>query len=182
MKKLIEKRLNYDEDLIAIFLHGINIIFYDGLGFLSVLILAFLFNKLLIGILYIIIFSSLRIHAGGFHASTKLGCFALYNLLFISFILTLNSPLLNPIINIPLTMIATLIIFKYAPVEHIYAPLTIIEKYRNKDKIRFSLLFLLILYIISLGIDLEYYKVISITLIYASMLMILHMNSKYYKG
>ncbi|WP_442878013.1 accessory gene regulator B family protein [Anaerorhabdus sp.] len=182
LQELINKKLDelkYDK---KIFHHGLQIIIYDGIGLISVLIQSIFFHNFLFGIIYILIFSHLRIHAGGYHASTKSQCFLIYNCLFLFFMLTLKSIIFAYLFNFILTGLSSLFIIRYAPVQHIYSPLSQIEKYKNKDKLRISLFFILLFYIILLVLQINIYKPISISIIYTALLMALHMKTKYYRG
>lgn len=174
---LLENRLNVD-----LFWHGIDIIVSDGIGFISALFLSTLFHNTIPCLLYIASFSMLRVYSGGYHSSTRINCFILYNVLFILYSLIENTFIFtNIIFNGILLFISALIILRYAPVQHIYAPLTPVEKYRNIRVVRFTLSFLLILYIIFLWMKSPYYKPISISIMYTSFLMFLHMNTKFYR-
>ncbi|MEG2993676.1 MAG: accessory gene regulator B family protein [Bacilli bacterium] len=150
LQKLVNQRLdelNYDK---KIFHHGLQIIIHDGIGFICVLTQSILFHNFLFGIIYILVFSHLHIHAGGYHAPTKLQCFFVYNSLFFFFMLTQDSIIFTYFANCILTGISSLFILRYAPVQHIYSPLSQIEKYKNKDILQISLFFSLLFYIILL--------------------------------
>lgn len=75
---LLENQLNID-----LFWHGIDIIVSDGIGFISALFLSTLFHNTIPCLLYIASFSMLRVYSGGYHSSTRINCFILYNVLFI---------------------------------------------------------------------------------------------------
>lgn len=96
--------------------------------------------------------------------------------------LTQNSIIFTNFSNCILTGISSLFILRYAPVQHIYSPLSQIEKYKNKDILQISLFFSLLFYIILLVLQINIYKPISISIIYTALFMALHMKTKYYRG
>lgn len=182
MKNTLTKFLNLDDEMYVLFQHGIQIILFDTIGFLGVIVQSSYFQNIIIGFTYIAVFSQLRVHSGGYHSKTKLGCLISYNLLYFLFCLLINSFIFNKYLNILLTILCSYYIIRHAPVEHIFAPLNPINKYRNKDIVLYSLCFFLILYIIFIGFNINLYKPISISIIYTSLLMGLLKKSKYYRG
>ena len=150
--------------------HGIDIFVCDGSNIFCLLIVAYLLNRFLYGILYIAIFSALRGYSGGWHSSTRFGCFAVYQLMFL-FALAFYS------LNIPRCMSDIIFVFSslytliYSPVQHIYNPLTESEIKTNRIKTRSTLICALILYMTFVSIHLPYYRVISQVVLWNALCM-----------
>lgn len=87
-----------------IYAYGLEIIFSTGIGFACILVSSAFLSALISGVVFILIFSPLRMFVGGYHAQTYRGCFAVsissfLVLLFISK-MAWNTVILFPIIFI----------------------------------------------------------------------------------
>lgn len=72
-----------EESKRAVFVYGFQLFFSTASSVLSMLIISAVSGNVFYGILYLIVFLSLRITANGYHADTFLGCFLLTNSLFL---------------------------------------------------------------------------------------------------
>lgn len=68
---------------IEVYAFGLRIIIAYLIECTIVLILSILFDSILTGIIYIILFAKTRDYSGGYHANTYLGCICSFTLLFI---------------------------------------------------------------------------------------------------
>lgn len=71
----------YDKD---IYVYGIEINISTFLILISIIIISMFLGKLNCAIIFIIIFSPLRLYAGGYHSETYSKCFVISNLIFLS--------------------------------------------------------------------------------------------------
>lgn len=127
--------------------HGINTIINDSINILSIIILAFLFNDILNGVLYAYVFSSLRRHSGGWHASSRIRCFISYQLVFLIMLFLINtSNIESNNLSIIIYSLSILYILKNAPVEHIYNPLSEDERLKNTRIVMYNIIKITILF------------------------------------
>lgn len=81
--RFLYKRCNLPLDRLNVYVYGAELLFSTALAAFSILFISALVGKLFAGILFIIIFVSLRVLVGGFHASTYRNCFLLTNGVFL---------------------------------------------------------------------------------------------------
>lgn len=121
-----------------IYIYGSELLISTGLGMLSVLLLSFLLGNPLAGVIFLLIFISLRLFAGGFHASTYLKCFVLSNTVFIvTFWLASALLRITHIFTIGLLFIGSIIIVFLAPIRNTKHPLSNERYKKNRIIARF---------------------------------------------
>lgn len=117
----------------AVYIYGSELLFSTSLSITSILLTSLLMNRLISGILFILIFVSLRVFVGGFHAMTYGRCFLLTNGIFL---VTLGFSVLlqncKPLISAQILIFASGIIWALAPVRNNHHPLS--EKIYKKNK------------------------------------------------
>lgn len=84
ISSIIIQKCRLSSDLIKIYTYGCELLISTGLGMMSVFLISCLLGRPLSGIIFLIVFVSLRLYCGGLHASTYLRCFILSNLVFLS--------------------------------------------------------------------------------------------------
>lgn len=106
--------IEHDKDLYA---YGIRQGIIQLFSFISLFIVAFLMNGLFEIVVFTVAFMPLRINAGGYHARTELGCYAISMITGILVVLAIQLiPYTYFSIGI-ITLISTIIIYKLAPIE-----------------------------------------------------------------
>ena len=131
------EHINYERE---VYIYGFELIISTLVCWIAILINAFLLSEILSGIIFIIVFSSLRTYAGGYHANKYGKCFVISNLFFfLLLIIKRISVEVNIYAWYVILLIAGIYIFKKAP---------IINKNQHIQKSCFFI-FLQILYSIS---------------------------------
>ncbi|MBQ8802784.1 MAG: accessory gene regulator B family protein [Tyzzerella sp.] len=74
------KDVRYDEE---VYVYGFELVISTVLCWIAIIINAFLLSDVMSGIVFIIVFSSLRIFAGGYHADSYIKCFLMSNAFFV---------------------------------------------------------------------------------------------------
>lgn len=156
----------------------------DIKNIIIVIIISLLLHDFFNTLLFIVTFGIMRIHCGGFHASTKTKCTIVFVIIYIFFELYKNLSM--PIfVEMIISLICYIYIMTNAPVEHKKNILTDSENKHNRTK---SALFSSILFITGLifsSFNIIVYKPFYYSLIANSVLMIILVNSKnwrYYRG
>lgn len=75
LSSLLIKRVNHVKFSQDVYTYGIEILISTMSGILAILISAFVFSSLIEGVIFLVLFSSLRIFTGGYHANTYRRCF-----------------------------------------------------------------------------------------------------------
>lgn len=121
-----------------------EVMFFDLLSLITVLVMAVIFGRFIITVIYLLTFSLLRFNAGGFHAKTHLRCYltlCLTSLLFILLILVIPEGYYTGIC-VSSTLFSAAIIIKFAPIQHVNRPLSGDEERRSRIKSRIMTLLL----------------------------------------
>lgn len=129
-----------------IYIYGFELLFTTLLSTFSILILSALLDKLLTGFIFIGVFFTMRMFAGGYHAETHWGCFLITNGVFLAYTaLTWGLERIRNVYCVMILCAALWHLWVHAPVMHPNQPLTE-KKYRNNKKnIRFSIIAVIIL-------------------------------------
>lgn len=118
----------------AVYIYGAELLFSTALAAFSILLISFFAGRLFSGILFILIFVSLRIFVGGYHASTYRNCFLLTNGVFLAALAA--SALLNrleaPILTLSLIPSIS-VIWMLAPIRNPHHPLSKEAYEKNKS-------------------------------------------------
>lgn len=118
----------------AIYIYGSELLFSTALATFSILLTSFLAGRLFAGILFILIFVSLRVFVGGYHASTYRNCFLLTNVVFLAALTA--SILLDKLGGSILTLgliLSICIIWMLAPICNPHHPLSKESYQKNKS-------------------------------------------------
>lgn len=133
--RLLYKHCNLPVDRRAVYIYGVELFFSTALAAISILMISFWVEKITSGILFILIFVSLRVFVGGFHASTYRNCFLLTNSVFLA---TLVGSTLLEKYKLPIQMLSFMpsigVIWMLAPISNIHHPLSE-EAYKNNKKV-----------------------------------------------
>lgn len=133
--RLLYKHCNLPVDRRAVYIYGVELFFSTALAAISILMISFWVGKITSGILFILIFVSLRVFVGGFHASTYRNCFLLTNSVFLA---TLVGSTLLEKYKLPIQMLSLIpfigAIWMLAPISNIHHPLSV-EAYKNNKKV-----------------------------------------------
>ena len=117
----------------AVYIYGAELLFSTALAAFSILLISFLAGRLFSGILFILIFVSLRIFVGGYHASTYRNCFLLTNGVFLAVLAasTLLDRLEVPMLTLGLIP-SIAIVWMLAPIRNPHHPLSKEAYEKNK--------------------------------------------------
>lgn len=165
---------------IQIIEHGIEIFLSDGANILTAIVVSCLTSNFYKGFIYIVTFSSLRIHSGGWHSATKSQCFISYQIVF-SAMLILSTFSFPSILLTTVYTIAVIYTIINAPVEHIYNPLSDQERRKNRLAALKSLLFVSCLFVILLINKSEHVFTICFAVAWNAICMRLLKRSKYWR-
>lgn len=127
---LIAKKIIPIEDK-EIYDYGFEMLFSTILGYIIVLLTAYIMNSILEGLIFLVSFIFLRNFSGGYHANTHVKCnlFLFLSALFVLFMSKVSIPYIY-LILIYILLLA--MIFEYAPIENENKPLTGEEKMKYK--------------------------------------------------
>lgn len=128
------KHVKCDELQMLYLQYGINVFVNDTTNFIIIIILGLLFHELLLTLLFLVLFSSLRVHCGGYHAKTKRKCMSIFVLCYLAVItFTIIKPL-SVLITLILTFFSGVFIIFVSPIIHPDNPLTKEEIHKNKKR------------------------------------------------
>lgn len=133
ISNIIIQKCQLSSDLIKIYTYGCELLISTGLGMMSVFLISCLLGRPLSGIIFLIVFVSLRLFCGGLHASTYLKCFILSNLIFLSvYSLSWGLTYVSWFLSVLLLLISFIVIFAFAPIRNVNHPLSDERYIRNK--------------------------------------------------
>lgn len=122
---------------IEIYSYGFELLLSEVISTLIVALIAVVTGRVIESVIYLLVFTAMRVSAGGFHAKTHLNCIAGFTTVFICFIVLLDVlPFACYRLITPLGLIVNLVlIWRYAPVDNPNKPFTIKEriKYRKRS-------------------------------------------------
>lgn len=135
-----------NEDELPVYQYGMQVLICNIAGMLTVLIVGILISRLVESIIFITIYTTLRIYTGGYHARTPLVC----NIVFLgTYLVTVMLEALkvnNSVVWI-MYLLSCLIILRFSPIENVNKELDEKDKeiYRNKSLIISTLLLMILL-------------------------------------
>lgn len=174
--------INYKIDDQALFKHGLFIYLSFFINSIFIFILAVLLNDIVNGLLFIILFPLIRIHSGGLHTSNYRTCFILTLTVFLFSNLYIRINFDSTYILV-LTLLSSIFIVYYAPVQHVNNKLTFKNKYANRKKTTIIIIVYMILCSFLSYLDYTYYLSVSYIIIQDALFMFLQTKSKfYYRG
>ncbi len=131
--RVLYERCNLPDDRWNVYVYGTELLLSTTLAAFSILLISFLAGELFSGILFIIIFVSLRVFVGGFHASTYRNCFLLTNGVFL---IALVASMLLEKFETPILAYSLIpsvgVIWILAPISNPHHPLSKEAYKRNK--------------------------------------------------
>lgn len=118
----------------AIYVYGAELTLSCLISSCTILLLSLLFGNILSGIIFLILFISLRLFAGGYHAETYRNCFILTNCVFVlSYGVSMLIDLLrNNTLCFAILLISATTIFLLTPIRNHHHPLTETTYLKNK--------------------------------------------------
>ncbi|MBQ6334252.1 MAG: accessory gene regulator B family protein [Erysipelotrichaceae bacterium] len=180
IKKILLKSVSHDDKRRALAEHGIDILISDSRNLLCVFLLSFFLRNTELAILYMLVLSTLRVHTGGWHASSELKCFITYQGMFLFFSL-LNTLIILKSINTAIMIFSVFYIIYFSPVEHKYNPLSAEEIKRNRIYCFIYCIVYSVLFLILIKYSYVLAQTIAITLLFNVVLMELLRKSKNYR-
>ena len=183
LKHLFENRQlsDYQKKLAT---HGLDVFINDTRNYLIVLLLSLFLDNITNALYFIISFSILRIHCGGYHAPTKIKCSLIFICIYCLFLFYKHSTV-KKIISFIISLLAFIYIVVNAPMEHIRNKLSESETKRNKRKSIIISAMLFVIGFLALLKGTHVYKMFYYSLISNTVLMIMLKHSKnwrYYNG
>lgn len=123
-----------DQSKKSIYQYGTELTISTAAAVASILLLAALLGNLLWGIIFLIVFISLRLPGGGYHASTYRNCFILTNSVFlVSFVISLVLLRTPTVTRYVLLLASCFVIWILAPIPNAHHPVS--ERTFRKNKI-----------------------------------------------
>ena len=119
----VEKR-NFE---LEVYVYGMELILSTAACFGSILLSSALFSEFSMGIIFIIVFASLRTFTGGYHADTYRKCFIVTNFSYIALLVVKRMiwQVLPTEIWFILLVVATVYIWKTTPIINVAQPISI---------------------------------------------------------
>lgn len=108
--KYLAKYLNLDNEQEKVIYYGLYVLVTNLLSIVSVLFIGYLFDELFNTFLLQLFYAPLRLYIGGYHSKTPKGCFMIYNLIFLVFIIIMTN-ISNSLILDIITVIGLLKMF-----------------------------------------------------------------------
>ena len=162
-------------DDIEIYRFGVEAALIKSIHYLSILFVGIMFNMVVQTIFFVANFCFLREFAGGYHAKTRVHCFAisLFMITLALLIAKMNSIKSMYEVSIFTFILSFLIIFYMSPVENISKPLDYSEIKRYKKISRIILLIESTISIFIINIYFQYFLIVTIAFVYVSCLLIM---------
>lgn len=131
--RLLSRNAIKDEDY-EIYQYGLEQLFTSILNMLTLLVIGSIMGMIWQGIIFVLSFMLLRKYAGGYHASTPLGCYLLTTLIITVALSVMKYFEISILIYLVLLMVSSVIVYMLTPVEAVNKELDKIEKiiYRKK--------------------------------------------------
>ncbi len=149
LSNALADRTNADECARQIYCYGIEVILSNATTLLSVLLIGLLMDRLDCSVIYLIIYSSLKVTCGGYHARTQLVCWIISIMSFVATVLLTDATLTIPggrALWIAILVLCTMYILLTPPVMNSKHPVS--QKTVEKNKKISS--FLILVYSISI--------------------------------
>ncbi|MBS5621146.1 accessory gene regulator B family protein [Eubacterium sp.] len=131
--RLLSRNAIKDEDY-EIYQYGLEQLFTSILNMLTLFVIGSIMGMIWQGIIFVLSFMLLRKYAGGYHASTPLGCYLLTTLIITVALSVMKYLEISILIYLVLLMVSSVIVYMLTPVEAVNKELDKIEKiiYRKK--------------------------------------------------
>ena len=141
-----------DFDEVTIYQYGLEVMLITIFQIIGIMLFAFFTGYVAEAIVFIMAFSSLRMYAGGYHASSVLRCLTLIIVFVMIDIAICKMLMLDklPWISILISLISFLIVYAHAPVSVITRPITEKERIRfRKISINISFFYLIVITVLA---------------------------------
>lgn len=135
--KTLLKQNMITEELREICSYGIYLLLSSFISFICIMVISYGFHHLVYSVIYITLFSLLRIKIGGFHCSNSISCKLCYCCIYILFEIMFSLNLLRYISIF--SMIAYVYIYHTAPSDNKYKKLTLQQYAYLKNQLRILL-------------------------------------------
>lgn len=113
-----------DKENREVCVYGLELILLTAGDFIVLILSAIIMGKLLEGVLFLVVYSSIRSQAGGYHADSKIGCLGIFLIIFV-----MSLSLTDYIHDIPaaayalICIVVIAIVSGLAPVEAVGVPI-----------------------------------------------------------
>ena len=136
---LVRTEVVKNEDF-DIYLFGLHQGIISIINYITTLVIALIFGRIIEGILFIVVYKPLRICAGGFHMRTEMGCYILSSIMTCAVLMASKIFRLN-LLFLLVFIVSVFIIWFLSPVEDTNKPLDDIEYhvYKKRAKIVLSI-------------------------------------------
>lgn len=185
IRRISEKLANFllsknviEKSEIDIYVYGYEVLISSLVDFLIIIAIGYIFNRIIAMLLFFIMFVSVRLYTGGYHAETFLKCKIVFVFICISIILLskMDLPFITVILIMLLYNAASALI---TPVENINKPLNDNEKLKYR---KISIILSIIWSAISIFTyfnSIDSCQIITLTAFFITLLMVI---GKYRKG
>lgn len=123
-----------------IYVFGFQTIFLKMLHIATMFLIGLSFHKAQETIVFIVLYSLIRIYAGGFHASSKVCCYLISFVIIVGLLSIISNTHPNAHIQIIGTLISSILISFIAPLGSDNKPLDYLEVKRYKSRVRIILI------------------------------------------
>lgn len=123
--------------------YGLELLIPKVILYVAILIVSFITNSFILSVLFVVMFMGIRRYAGGFHCQTAEMCLCISFLIYLLVVFFFSSEVYVGVYGVS-SVVSTITIMIFAPVEDKNRPLDDIEKkqYRLKSLISTGLVFL----------------------------------------
>lgn len=128
----VQQKIDLSEQDEELFRYGLESLICDCSDFFAVILISLFLHDLFNAVVYIVLFSVLRVYTGGWHAMTKKRCLCVYIVLYLVYYITRSNLHSSLIYGLGYAAGSIYTCFE-APVEHIYAPLEYAEHKKNHN-------------------------------------------------
>ena len=180
IKELLLKGVPCDDKRRELAEHGIDILISDSRNLFCVFFLSLFLLNTKETVLYMLVLSTLRVHSGGWHASSELRCFITYQGMFLLFSL-LNTLIIPKHVSTVIVIFSVFYIIHFSPVEHKFNPLSTEETKRNRIYCFMYCVAYSTLFLAMIEYSYMYAQTIAVTLLFNVVLMELLRKSKNYR-
>ena len=169
-------------DDVSVYQYGLEVLIMTIAKFTGLFLIGLLTGYLIETIVFILAFSSIRIYAGGYHASTVFKCFML-SLFFLSLDIIACQKLMvvnNSWISIASAGVALLVIYKLAPVEVVTRPISERERlyFRKLSLLVTTVFFIAVVYFSINNLYLWYVGVFAMGMLIEALTLIIEKTRK----
>lgn len=171
------KRKIITYEYIEICKYGYEVLFFNLLNALIVLLLGYVLNKLLYSVVFFFVFATVRQYCGGYHSNSTVFCTALYITIYLIVILlttcSVTKIYFNIITDIIFCMCYLSAAISFSPIENANKPLSDNEKAKHKKSSIILGILLTLVSAFSYKVNMHISAVISLTLFMVTILMII---------